>query len=265
MQCGDCRDALNAFVDGELMPEESEEIRRHLPSCDDCAAEHKTLVAVSQRVKAGLVRYPAPDVLKARIRAALAQPSAFEPRSAVEPPRRSRSLPWPAMIAASVIIAVVSAGGAFVVARRGDTPPAIAEQVLSSHIRSLMPGHLTDVTSNDSHNVKPWFNGRLDLSPAVPRLDTAGFPIVGGRLDYVGGRPVAAVVYMRRQHVINVFSWPIDNAADRSPTVSTEKGYHLIQWSDGGAAFWAASDLSVPELEQFVALFRQSGSTSGVK
>ena len=108
MQCGDCRDALNAFVDGELMPEESEEIRRHLPSCDDCAAEHKTLVAVSQRVKAGLVRYPAPDVLKARIRAALAQPSAFEPRSAVEPPRRSRSTSLDAMIAAGLVIALVS-------------------------------------------------------------------------------------------------------------------------------------------------------------
>ena len=262
MRCEDCREALNAYVDGELMLEESDEIRRHLPMCDECAAEHETLVGVSQRVKANLQHFQAPDVLKARIRSALAQPNVFEP------PRESRSVHsvrWPTAIAAGLIIAAISAGGTFAVARRGSAPPAIADQVLSSHIRALMPGHLTDVESNDTHNVKPWFNGRLDLSPTVPRLDSAGFPLVGGRLDYVGGRPVAAVVYTRRQHVINVFSWPIDDQRVQSPTVSTEKGYHLVHWRDAGAEFWAASDLSVPELEQFVALFKQSGSGASVK
>lgn len=262
MRCEDCREALDACVDGELMPEESEEIRRHLPSCAECAAEHETLMAVSRRVKANLQRFPAPDVLKARIRSALAQPSTFE---AIELPRRSRSLPWPAMIAAGLVIAVLSAGGSLAVARRGAPPPAVAEQVLSSHIRSLMPGHLTDVASNDLHNVKPWFNGRLALSPQVPRLDTVGFPLVGGRLDYVGGRPVAAVVYMRRQHIINVFSWPVDDRDVERATLSTEKGYHLVHWSDGGAEFWAASDLSVPELDQFVALFAGNGTAASVK
>jgi anti-sigma factor (TIGR02949 family) len=254
MQCEDCREALNAYVDGELMPEEAEEVRRHLPSCEECAAEHETLVAVSRRVKSGLERFEAPDVLKARIRSALAQPSAFEP------PRRPRSLPWPTLIAAGVLIAALGAGGSLAVARRSAAPPAIGEQVLSSHLRSLMPGHLTDVASNDLHNVKPWFNGRLDLSPAVPRLDTAGFPLVGGRLDYVAGRPVAAVVYMRRQHVINVFSWPVDDRTAQSPIVSTEKGYHLVHWRDDGTEYWASSDLSLPELEQFVSLFKQSAA-----
>jgi len=250
MRCEDCREALNAYVDGELMPEESDAIRSHLPSCDECAAEHELLLAVSHRLKAGLQHRAAPDVLKARIRNALAQPSAFEP------PRRSRSLPWQTLIAAGVLVAVLSAGGSYAVARRGAPPPAMTEQVLASHIRSLMPGHLTDVESNDTHNVKPWFNGRLDLSPTVPRLDTLGFPLVGGRLDYMGGRPVAAVVYTRRQHVINVFSWPAEDQASQPPTVSTENGYHLVHWRNDGMEFWAASDLSVPELEQFVALFR---------
>lgn len=259
MRCEDCREALNAYVDFELMPEESEAIREHLPSCDACAAEHGMLVAVSQRVKPALERFAAPDLLKARIRSAIAQPNAFEL------PRRSRTVRWPIAIAAGLLMAALSAGGSFVVARRGAPPPAIAEQVLSSHIRSLMPGHLTDVASNDLHNVKPWFNGRLDLSPTVPRLDTSGFPLVGGRLDYVGGRPVAAIVYARRQHVINVFSWPVDDRRAERETASTEKGYHLVHWRDDGAEFWAASDLSVPELEQFVALFARSSAAAGAK
>jgi anti-sigma factor RsiW len=249
MRCDDYRDALGAYVDGELMPEEAESIREHRAACAPCAAEHDELVALSQRLKDGLERRRAPDVLRARIRSAIVQPDAFEPAG------QPRRLPWAGLIAAGLLVAAVSAGGSFAVARRGAARPSMTEQVLSSHIRSLMPGHLTDVGSNDSHNVKPWFNGRVDLSPAVPRLDSVGFPLVGGRLDYVGGRPVAAVVYMRRQHVINVFSWPVDDGARQRSAVSTEKGYHLVHWSDGGSDFWAASDLNQRELDQFVALF----------
>jgi anti-sigma factor RsiW len=259
MRCEDCREALNAYVDDELMTGESDAIRRHLLSCDECRAEHETLRSVSQRVKLGLERFAAPDLLKARIRSTLAQPNAFEA------PRRSRAVRWPIAIAAGLLMAALSAAGSFAIGRRGESSPPIAEQVLSSHIRSLMPGHLTDVASNDLHNVKPWFNGRLDLSPTVPRLDTLGFPLVGGRLDYVGGRPVAAIVYGRRQHVINVFSWPVDDRRAGRPTASSEKGYHLVHWSDGGAEFWAASDLSEPELRQFVVLFTQSGAVAGAR
>jgi anti-sigma factor RsiW len=259
MRCDDCRDALSAYVDGELLPEEGDMIREHLASCGQCATEHDALAALSRRLKAGLERSPAPDILKARIRSALAQPDVFEPVG------RPRRLPWPGLIAAGVIFAALTAGASYAVARRGASPPSIAEQVLSSHIRSLMPGHLTDVESNDLHNVKPWFNGRVDLSPAVPRLDSAGFPLVGGRLDYVGGRPVAVVVYTRRQHVINVFSWPVDDRRTRTAIRSTEKGYHIVHWSDGGAEFWAASDLGVPELEQFVGLFGRAESAIGAR
>lgn len=248
MTCTECLELVGAHVDGELMPEESDAIRAHLASCTQCAAEHDALVALSSRLKAGLERSPAPDMLKARIRSALAQPDAFSA------PRPVRRRPWTGLIVAGLIVAIMSAGTTLVLARRSPAP-AIAEQVLSSHIRSLMPGHLTDVASNDQHNVKPWFNGRLDLSPVVPRLDSAGFPLVGGRLDYVGGRPVAAVVYMRRQHVINVFSWPVDDHTAHAAVVSTDKGYHLVHWSEGGSEFWVTSDLGVPELQQFVALY----------
>ena len=249
MTCADCRDALNAYVDGELMPDEAQEVRDHLSTCGECAAEHEVLMTISRRLKAGLERPRAPDILRARIRSALGQPDAF----GVEAPRRAR-LQWPALIAAGLIVAAVSSLASFAVARRGAEPAPVGEQVLASHIRSLMPGHLTDVASSDLHNVKPWFNGRVDLSPVVPRLDSAGFPLVGGRLDYVGGRPVAAVVYARRQHLINVFSWPsLDHEA--RAVVSTEHGYHLVHWIAGGVDYWAASDLGLPEHNQFVALF----------
>jgi anti-sigma factor RsiW len=120
-----------------------------------------------------------------------------------------------------------------------------------------MPGHLVDVASTDQHNVKPWFNGRLDMSPAVPRLDSLGFPLVGGRLDYVTGRPVAVVVYGRRQHMINVFSWPTTDASSLAPMASTENGYHLVHWRTGGTDVWAVSDLNLAELQQFVAAFQR--------
>lgn len=250
MTCADCRDALNAYVDGELMPDEAQDIRDHLSTCGDCAAEHEVLMTVSRRLKAGLQRPRAPDILRARIRSAIAQPDAFSEVT----PRRER-LALPALIAAAAIVAVLGSLASFAVGRRMAATPPVVEQVLASHIRSLMPGHLTDVASSDLHNVKPWFNGRVDLSPSVPRLDSAGFPLVGGRLDYVGGRPVAAVVYSRRQHLINVFSWPAADAHDARAVVSTEHGYHLVHWSAAGVDYWAASDLGLPELNQFVALF----------
>jgi anti-sigma factor RsiW len=136
---------------------------------------------------------------------------------------------------------------------------AIAHDVLASHVRSLMPGHLTDVASSNRHNVKPWFNGRLDFSPTVPRLDEQGFPLLGGRLDYVHGRPVAVVVYGRRQHIINVFSWPVGDDGAASSEPRAQNGYNLEHWRDGAVEYWAVSDLNAAELRTFVALLQHAG------
>ena len=254
MRCADCRDAINAYVDDELMPDEERDVREHLASCADCRREHDVLVATTRALREGLVRHRAPDVLKARIRSALARPDALE--SAPDPPRRS----WARLAAAGVLIAAASSALTFAAARRPSAERSATTDVLASHIRSLMPGHLVDVASTDQHNVKPWFNGRLDMSPAVPRLDSLGFPLVGGRLDYVTGRPVAVVVYGRRQHLINVFSWPTTNASSLAPAASTEKGYHLVHWRTDGMEVWAVSDLNLAELQQFVAAFERGGA-----
>ncbi|HEV7991055.1 MAG TPA: anti-sigma factor [Gemmatimonadaceae bacterium] len=259
MRCDECRDLLGADADGELMPEESNAIREHLASCSQCTAEHDAMRELSRRLKDGLDRPRAPDVLKARIRSSLARPTL--PGASAPAPRAWRT----SVLAAGVMIAALSATASYAVARRGTFEPSVGEQVLSSHIRSLMPGHLTDVASNDLHNVKPWFNGRVDLSPNVPRLDSLGYPLVGGRLDYVSGRSVAAVVYTRRQHVINVFSWPIDRGDASAASMSTEHGYHLAHWRAGGAEYWVASDVSEPDLRRFVELFERAGGTTDPK
>jgi anti-sigma factor RsiW len=253
-------DEISAFIDGELPPGEMKLMREHLESCTDCATEYETLLGVSRRVKEGFHRPRTPDPLRARIHDVV-NGAAREPSPALRPRRR---LPWGALVAAGLGIAVVSSAATFAIARRGGAPAPVADQVLASHLRSLMPGHLTDVTSNDTHNVKPWFNGRLDLSPSVPRLDSLGFPLAGGRLDYASGRPVAVVVYLRRQHVINVFSWPAGGAAGGSAKreMTDEKGYHLVHWRNGGTEYWVASDVGVADLTRFVDLFARAEGAS---
>ena len=199
------------------------------------------------------MRYEAPDVLKARIRASLADTSRDVPdqRALVA---RPRAWTWQSLFGVAAVAAIISSGVTFEAMRDRTAANSVEQQVLSSHIRSLVPSHLTDVASNDQHNVKPWFNGRVNMSPDVPRLDSLGYPLVGGRLDYIDGRNVAAVVYTRRQHVINVFSWPATGAQDLAPESSSANGYHLIHSRHNGLERWIVSDLNLGELEDFARL-----------
>jgi anti-sigma factor RsiW len=164
-------------------------------------------------------------------------------------------------LAAAAVLAVVAVGAWQLSAARA-ARDAIAGEVLASHVRSLLGEHLTDVASTDQHTVKPWFNGRLDFSPPVSDFAGAGFPLLGGRIDYVGGRAVAALVYGRRRHVINVYLWPAERGATAGPAALTRQGYHLRHWTTPVFVYWIASDLGTAELDQFAGLLRSADAAT---
>jgi mycothiol system anti-sigma-R factor len=250
MVCDQYRDALEARLDGELAAEEAREIDRHLATCPSCARQFATLAETRRVVSENAMRYTAPDVLKARIRGAVARSAS--PPVATGTGNKFR---WWREIAAGVAIAIVSSSITFMAASRSARAYSEADELLASHVRSLMPGHLTDVPSTQQHTVKPWFNGRVDVSPAVPNLDKAGFPLVGGRADYVRGRVVPVVVYARRGHMINVYAWPSSSQGGSPANDHSRNGYHFVNWRSSGIEYWAVSDLNAAELHTFVATF----------
>jgi anti-sigma factor RsiW len=240
-------DVLDARLDGELTPEESREVDEHLAACPSCAHEYAARSATHRLLSENLMRYAAPDVLKARIRGALTE--SVVPRPVARPSR-----PWWRLVAAGVAIAAASSVLTLGTVRRSASDAA-GDELLASHVRSLQPGHLTDVVSTNQHNVKPWFNGRVDVSPSVPNLDTLGFPLVGGRTDYARGRAVPVVVYARRQHMINVYVWPSATDAASPPRSSSRNGYNVVGWRSGGLEYVAVSDLNPKELDAFAAAY----------
>ena len=250
MLCDTCQATLGARLDGELTAEEAREIDRHLAACVACARQVATLGETRRLVLENAVRYTAPDVLKARIRGAVVRVAS--PPAAAGPRKTFR---WWREVAAGVAIAIMSSGVTFIAANRSSARSSPADELLASHVRSLMPGHLTDVPSTEQHTVKPWFNGRVDVSPAVPNLDKDGFPLIGGRADYVRGRAVPVVVYGRRRHVINVYAWPSSSPGGAPPNDFSRNGYHFVSWRSGAIEYWAVSDLNAAELHTFVAMF----------
>ncbi len=251
MQHEELAERISGYADGELTVNEAREVESHLASCEACAARLARHRALSAAVHAELPALAAPDALRDRVRAAV--------RDAAGPGagHRPRSRSWGPLAYAAVLLIAVAATWQLRAGRAGDE--RVAEEVLASHVRSLMANHLVDVASTDRHNVKPWFAGKLDFSPQVANPAPDSFPLVGGRLDYLAGRPVAAVVYRRRQHVINLFEWPVEsgNGSSSAPPAGRERqGYHLIGWSTDGMRYCAVSDLAETDLRGFVQMLR---------
>jgi anti-sigma factor RsiW len=252
MACTVTSERLGAYADNELAGADRERLHDHIEHCVDCTRQLAEYARLTSVLTGSFMRYPAPDTLRARVRAAvMADVEASRIAGRVRPQ-------WYRLAAAVVVTAILTASGTYAVASRGFATRSTTDAIMAAHIRSLMAGHLTDVASDAHHQVKPWFNGRVDVSPPVPNLDSLGFPLVGGRLDVVGDRTVAVVVYGRRQHKINVFARPGSSAAGDAPTVSAERGYHVVRWSASGLDTWAISDLNIGELQQFVAALRSA-------
>ena len=250
MDCNEIRDLLGAQVDGELDLAHSRELEKHLAACPACATAAQEITAQRNQVRSTLPRYAAPDSLRTRVRA--------EIRSAAG--ERARTAWWPSWQIASTFVCLVAV---FVIGYVGGVAHSqgarFADEVLSSHLRSLEASHLTDVVSTDQHTVKPWFAGRVDFSPHVVDLAAQGFPLIGGRLDRLDGRQAAALVYQRHKHIINLFVQPVSGHGP-SEMVRTLEGYHLRTWTDGDLRYTAVSDLEEAELAIFAGLIRQAAS-----
>jgi anti-sigma factor RsiW len=243
---------LQADLDGELGPEGAATLAAHLVDCPACQARQAALIQLSTRLRNELPYHAAPPRLRETIKAAAT-------RTAL-PTRRDHwlrtaadwlRLAWPVSGAAAFAAALAL----MVMVPRG---PDTIDSVIASHIRALQPGHLTDVISTDQHTVKPWFNGRVDFSPPVKDLAAQGFPLIGGRLDFLAGRPVAALVYHRAKHVIDLYVWPTSGKTPAPEQAGERSGYNFIRWSQGDMVFWAVSDVEKSQLADFVRLWRSS-------
>jgi anti-sigma factor RsiW len=239
---------LHAYFDNELDLVRSLELEEHLKHCPDCAQELWSYQTLRKTFRSGELYHRAPAGLHERIHAALPK----ETKVVEMPVRRRQVLNWLAVAAAIAVACVITW-------RAIPRPQSnlLAQEVVSSHIRSLQPGHLLDVQSTDQHTVKPWFDGKIDFAPPVKDFTEEGFPLIGGRLDYVDHRPAAALVYQRQKHFINVYVWPDSQKRGSQVREATLEGYNVVFWERGGMYFCAVSDLNTGELQQLVHLFEQ--------
>ena len=253
MTCQEAKPLIHAFADGELDLTKSLEIESHLQECQTCALVQQEIRGLGLLMKDASLRFTPSARLEKDLRLAVR-------REANEPPLKQSWWRW-AMVAASITVVVLAIWAATVIFNRPSSDTLVAQEVVSGHVRSLMAQHLMDVPSSDQHTVKPWFNGKLDFSPPVQDLTAQGFELKGGRLDYIDNRPVAALIYQRRQHFINVFVWPANSGSKATTQASLSQGYNLIHWINSGMEWWAVSDLNLAELQQLVQALQTDSKT----
>lgn len=243
MDCALDRNLLEAYLDGEVGVDRALEVEAHLTRCDSCAAHARNWERIHSALQGAGLRYQAPASLEKKIRAIL--------------PNRApkRNLSWAQRwlwAAGGAVVAAAALLLAFVASRPGI--PAADQQIVASHVRSLLADHLMDVVSTDRHTVKPWFDGKIDFAPPVKDLAQAGYPLAGGRLDYLQNRKVAVLVYRHGLHVINLYIWPAGNRRNSSIQVHTLRGYNVLAWKAGGFQLRAVSDMDVAGLRDFARL-----------
>jgi anti-sigma factor RsiW len=250
MTCEETEILLHALIDDELDAGHAREVEDHIAGCPRCAAQLLTYREMSKTIAGADLRYPAPPELRRRIEASLPKTQA---------PNRRAVLRGFAMGSA---VSAIAATGLIAIVLRADDEQRIMSEVVSAHLRSLQAGHLTDVLSTDQHTVKPWFNGKLDVAPPVVDLTAQGFTLIGGRLDYVDTRPIGAIIYRRRSHVINLFVAQTASAQRHPAKPETIQGFNIRRWSERGLNYWAVSDLAADELAEFADKFEAASRTA---
>lgn len=250
---------VQAEFDGELDAGQAAHLASHRAQCSICQEASEQLTQ-SRALLRDAFHEPAPDRLRQQIMERLA---IAEPRPApyaVPLPRAPRRRWWQPGLGFGLGGFGLGAACAAMLAFLLLTPaePGLTDQIIAGHVRALQPGHLEDVVSTDRHTVKPWFAGRIDFAPPVRDFAAQGFPLEGGRLDYIGGRPVAALVYSRDKHVINLFVWPAGGDTSLTPDTTERNGYNVVHWTQDGITFWAVSDVEMNQLRQFAQNWRSS-------
>ena len=253
MSCQEAQDLLDGYLDGELDLVRSLELEQHLQACGSCSQAYRNHQTLRSAIRTGSLYFTPPVHLQTRVRSALRGAS----RAAGRP--HIWSWRWLSIAASLAFVALML--WRLVPALPGfSTDDLLTQELIAGHVRSLMVSHLTDVPSSDQHTVKPWFEGKLDFSPLVADTTEQGFPLIGGRLDYIGNRPVAALVYRYQQHVINLFIWPSTQQGDVGESTLTRQGFQLIHWAKAGMSYWAVSDLNARQLHEFARAVRRQAS-----
>src|SRR5438067_4823668 len=265
MNCEEAMKLMDGYLDGELDPITSQAIEQHLRECGRCDQAYKTHGSLIRAIGNATPYFKAPAELRERIQSSLREETTEHPvRNGVpgaqvvfhkrQPEPRSilSEIPWNWLgLAAAIILAAIIAFNVVPRAQRPEADQFLATQLIASHARSLMANHLTDVASSDQHTVKPWLDAKLDFAPPVVDLSSEGFPLIGGRLDYLDNRAVAALVYERHKHFINLFVWPAASDASKAPKTITRQGYQLLHWADSDFNYWAVSDVNPNDLQTF--------------
>jgi anti-sigma factor RsiW len=241
MKCDEASVLLHALADGELDAGNAREVEAHIAGCTACAAAVRELNEMRRVVRPSQLRYAAPDSLRRTIEGALPAPPV---------PAASRRAALKGF-ALGATLSAMAASGLFFVVTRDDDRERVLDEIVSAHLRSLQGDRLIDVASSDQHTVKPWFNGRLAASPPVEDLTAQGFTLIGARIDFVDAKPVAAIVYRRRVHIINLFCEPVSSRAETAASMQSLHGFNVRSWRERGIHLWAVSDINPEELGEF--------------
>jgi len=265
VNCEEIKNLMDAYLDGELDPMTSQKVEQHLPDCPKCEQAYEVETAMAHAISQAAPYYKAPLELRERIQVSLrdaigapaSRSAAAEDPLPVRSPEAVRrgvffDMPWNWLaLAAAIAVAAIVASIFLPRVRQPGADQFLATQLIASHVRSLMADHLTDVASSDQHTVKPWLDVKLDFAAPVVDLSSEGFPLIGGRLDYLDNRPVAALVYGRRKHFINLFVWPAASDEAKAAKTITREGYQLLHWADSDFNYWAVSDVNISDLQLF--------------